>query len=231
MSISELLTPPDWILFVDPQNTSPAVMLSLVLGNSMWTIVYLFAIRRGFVDKTFTVPIVGLTANFMWEIIFAFLYPPSPPINWVMMSWVVLDCILVYQFLKFGADDFLPNVSPQWRFPVFGATAVVSFALIISMARQLRDSGWHAAFALNLVESLLWITMILRRNDVRGQSLYIAVLKGAGSAMVNACFFALFGFYAAAAVLCITTAVADVIYIALVYRKSLELGLNPWRRA
>lgn len=47
---------------------------TLMLGSgAFWTLTYVLMIRRGFVDRTYGMPLVALGANVSWEFIFSFL--------------------------------------------------------------------------------------------------------------------------------------------------------------
>ncbi len=43
------------------------------LSSVFWTVAYVAIVRRGFHDKTFGMPIVALSANLTWEILFFIL--------------------------------------------------------------------------------------------------------------------------------------------------------------
>ena len=83
--------------------------------------------------------------------------------------------------------------------------------------------------------SVLYITMLHRRNSPRGQSIYIATFKMIGTLLASLAFYAyppaemfetspLFPFLYA------STLVFDAVYLVMVYRKCREQGINPWKR-
>ena len=64
-----------------------------------WALAYVLILRRGFLDRTYGVPLVALCGNLSWEFIFAVVYP-SMGIHAVINGvWLLLDCVIVYQVL------------------------------------------------------------------------------------------------------------------------------------
>jgi hypothetical protein len=76
--------------------------------------------------------------------------------------------------------------------------------------------------------------MLMQRRDVRGQSIYIALLKGigTGAASLGITFYPPPGYENAIliTVLGLTTFVSDMIYVVLIYRQCRRQGISPWRR-
>jgi hypothetical protein len=96
---------------------------------------------------------------------------------------------------------------------------------------RIQGGSYYTGFGLNLVMSVLFVFMIQRRDNVDGQSSYIAASKWLGS-------LAAYGFMLADGiqtpvvnVLYAGVFVFDLLYIWLVYRKCHDQGINPWRRA
>jgi hypothetical protein len=78
----------------------------LVGSGVLWTITYLLIIRRGFLDRTYGMPLVALCANLSWEFIFSFLFPHGPLQRPVNVVWFSLDLIILYQLLRYGPREF-----------------------------------------------------------------------------------------------------------------------------
>ena len=51
----------------------------MIIGGIFWSLTYILIIRRGFIEKTYGMPLIALCANISWEAIFSFLHPHSPP--------------------------------------------------------------------------------------------------------------------------------------------------------
>ncbi len=222
-----------------------------------WGIAFALLLRRGFKDKTFGVPFIGICVDIAWVSTFAFIYPQSP----FMYFFVGVDLIFLYQLLKFRTSD-LTNFSKFQYYAAVVLGITTSFALIIAFSIEFNDyHGVYSAFINTLIASILYIVLIHRRGNLSGQSIYIAITKMLGtlSAVIAYNFFtfpniqprmAIHVFHwvfnipletaptpvpsyigsTLLAVLGIAIFVYDMIYIGLVYRKSKELGINPWRR-
>ena len=208
---------------------SPELNWSLQIGSGVfWTAVYLLIIRLGFREKTYGMPIAALCANISWEFIFSFLYPHAPPQNYISMIWFAFDLIIVFQTLRFGKVAF----EQAWLFyPAFILGLVISFAAILAITIEFNDSdGKYAAFGQNLMMSVLFVAMLLRRRDVKGQSIYIALFKLVGTLLPSILFFMRFPNSVLLNFLYISIFVFDCIYAVLLYAKHKELGINPWTR-
>lgn len=173
-------------------------------------------------------PITALCANISWEFIFSFLYPHAPPQNYISMIWFAFDLIIVFQTLRFGKVAF----EQAWLFyPAFILGLVISFAAILAITIEFNDSdGKYAAFGQNLMMSVLFVAMLLRRQNVKGQSIYIALFKLVGTLLPSILFFMRFPNSVLLNFLYISIFVFDCIYAVLLYAKHKELGINPWTR-
>jgi len=161
----------------------------MMIGGLFWSATYILIIRRGFKDKTFGMPMVALCANISWEIIFAFVLPHDAPQIYVNYIWFSLDVVIVIQFLKYGKKEF-PNI-PKWQiFAIFVLGISVAVPMILGISNELGDSvGAYAAFGQNLMMSILFVTMLINRQGIGGQSVYIALFKMIGTGLSSTAFF------------------------------------------
>jgi len=205
----------------------------MIVGGLLWTATYILVIRHGFKEKTFGIPFAALCANISWEIIFTFIHPHSAPQIYINYLWFFLDAIIVFQFLKYGRSEF-PKFSRKQFYFVFVLGISIAFSMIYSINSEFDDwSGAYAAFGQNLMMSVLFIGMLLSRNDLRGQSIYIAIFKMLGTCVASLAFY----LYRSIAqdstlflALFIGIFVFDIIYVVMVYQKHRELGISPWKR-
>jgi len=100
-----------------------------------------------------------------------------------------LDVIIVIQFLKYGKKEF-PNI-PKWQiFAIFALGISVAVPMILGISNELGDNvGAYAAFGQNLMMSILFVTMLINRQGIRGQSIYIALFKMIGTGLSSTAFF------------------------------------------
>ena len=203
-----------------------------ILSGLFWTCTYILIINRGFQDQTFGMPVVALWANVSWEFIFSFIHPHRKPQRYVNLTWFLFDLVILGQMLWVGPTSLAwSGLSPALFYPIFLLGLLMAFWLILLITRKFEDrQGKYTAFGQNFIMSLLFITMLLSRGDVSGQSIYIALFKLIGSVIPS---LALYRYYRPSKLinfLGLSIFIFDVIYLLLVYQKSVELGLNPWLR-
>lgn len=62
--------------------------------------------------------------------------------------------------------------------------------MILAINYELEDSvGAYAAFGQNLMMSILFVTMLINRKGIEGQSIYIALFKMIGTGLSSLAFF------------------------------------------
>ncbi len=205
----------------------------MIIGGIFWSLTYILIIRRGFKDKTYGMPLAALCANISWEGVFSFIYPHSPPQLIINYIWFLLDVVIVIQFLKYGRSEFRA-LSNKKFYAMFLLSLITGFFLVQFITDEFSDrKGAYAAFGQNLVMSILFIAMLFRRDDLRGQSIFIALFKMLGTGISSLAFYlyqpvaqgsALFHF------LFISIFIYDFIYTYLIYQKYREQNIPIWRR-
>ena len=195
---------------------SPELSWSLEIGSGvLWTLVYLLIIRLGFRDKTYGMPIAALCANISWEFIFSFMIPHEPPQNYVNVVWFAFDLVIVFQTMRFGRAAFEQK---GLFYPAFALGLVVSFGMILAITYEFNDwDGKYAAFGQNLMMSVLFIAMLLKRRDVTGQSIYIALFKLLGTLLPSILFHLRFPASVLLNFLYVAIFAFDVIYLLMLY--------------
>src|SRR3954453_20561035 len=183
-----------------------------------WTIVYVAAIRIGFAQQTYALPVMALALNIAWESIYSVWGIATDPglqagINVV---WAVADLLIVYTFLRYGRRELPPFVTrgmfAGWAVGVFATAYVVHWAFVVEFGYA--QAARYTAFLQNLLMSVLFIAMFVGRRGARGQSMTIATAKWIGTLAPTI----VFGVYEGSAfivtigVLC---PVVDLAYIAL----------------
>jgi hypothetical protein len=160
------------------------LVLTLVSGIC-WTTVYIEGIRLGLKEKTYAIPFYALALNISWELLHTFYglragWSAQAIIN---AGWFVGDIGILYTYFKFGRKYF-PRSLPTSAFlswSVFGlvAAAAIEYAFVREFGIT-RGAG-YSAFLQNLLMSILFIDMLVRRGSSEGQSLSIAVNKWIGT--------------------------------------------------
>ena len=195
------------------------ILFLALLSGVAWTVVYVDAIRVGFRDRTYAIPVAALALNIAWESIYAVRsLTDGPDVQGVVnLVWFVADAVIVWTFLTR---------------PLFAGWALLM--LIMGYAVQLmfvaefgwRDAPVYAAFLQNLLMSVLFIAMLVARGGTRGQTLTIAVAKWIGTLAPTLTFGVIHGspFVLGVGVLC---SVFDLVYIGLVWTAPKRQSVTP----
>ncbi len=202
-------------------------------GGLFWSLTYILIIKHGFKDKTYGMPLVALCANISWEAIFSFIHPHSPPQLYINYVWFFLDVLIVLQFLKFGRSEF-PKFSNKRFYTVFLLALATAFFLVLFITYEFNDwQGAYSAFGQNLLMSILFIAMLLNRDSLKGQSIYIALFKMLGTGVSSLAFY----FYQPISqgsfllsFLFVSIFIYDSIYLGMIYRKYRENNIPIWKR-
>ncbi|AUB35390.1 hypothetical protein COO91_01268 [Nostoc flagelliforme CCNUN1] len=236
-------------------NTNVVMSLGTTCAIS-WLVAYIGIIWRGFKDKSFGVPVTAISANISWEFIYAFVYEPfGDYLHVLTIPWLILDIPIAVQCFLYGPKDFdSPFIKKYFRI-LFPLAIAIAFPLVLMGFYEFHDpAGEYTGFGLNFMMSLLFIAMLLRRDSIYGQSIYIAISKWIATLFA----------YLATAVEALTnfehpfpnfqtfipdvishqtypltpminfmylvTFFADILYIVLLYQKIKGMNINPWTR-
>jgi hypothetical protein len=207
----------------------PALDWTLQIGSGVfWTVVYLLIIRLSYKEQTYGIPIAALCANVSWEFIFSFIYPHEPPQIYINRIWFIFDVIIFYETVRFGKRVFAPS---NLFYPALISGLVLAFALILGITQEFTDrDGKYAAFGQNLMMSVLFIAMLVRRPGVSGQSIYIAFFKLLGTLLPSVLFYLRFPRSFLLNSLYCAIFLFDLAYLVMLYRRHRDLALDPWTR-
>ena len=199
-----------------------------------WAIVYILMIRRGYLEKTYGMPLVVLAINVSWEFIYAFvLHPAQMDVEawlWVGVNaiWLVLEMIILIQAILYGPRENWPSKS--FFYGAVTASLFFGFTGILAVAFQLHDwDGRWTSFIDNLIISILFINMLYQRG-IRGQSIYIGFFKLLGTFNIGVSYLSTDLGSPLQWYLTFSILFFDVVYIVLLYRKIRAAAENPWTR-
>lgn len=195
-------------------------------GGVSWVLLYVAAVWYGVKHRSFAIPAFAIPFNFSWELLTSFVVPnPVATWLWINRVWLVIDCILVAQTLRYGASE-QTTASAKRYFPLLLA-GLGCFALSSQYGyiRTFQDSlGYEVAFVIDVLMSFLFIQRYFERSDDSGLAYAIAWLKLFGNLGVSIQTYLLFPqihpqvrSFAFFHVLYVTLFVLDAIYIALVW--------------
>lgn len=170
---------------VPPQELhSTAFQAMSVASGGCWMVAYALIIRRGWLDRSYGMPLVAVCVNISWEFIFTFLIPHEVPQSYINAGWLVLDLFILGQLLVFWRSDFR-RLDELVFYPFVIAALLASLGLIYTMAAEFDTCGAYSAFGQNFLMSILFMIMLFQRNSLVGQSVYIGLVKLAGSGLAS----------------------------------------------
>lgn len=208
------------------------------LSGIAWSIVYIGCIYKGFKDKTFGMPLFALALNFSWELIcsvgdiFFSAHGPLVGLNAAQavtnVAWVLCDTLIVVTYFRFGKERF-PQRAQQWFLPFSLLVFASCFAIQMAFQGEFGPvaGSQYSAFLQNVLMSVLFLTMLYRRDDTRGQSLVIAFAKWIGTLAPTILFGVLAGFNVLIVVSGVICSIFDLLYCyCLMHRKQEEQTLK-----
>ena len=211
------------------------LLVLTLLSGVAWTVVYVFAIRIGFQQRTYAIPAAALALNIAWESIYAVrgLATDLSVQTFVNVAWGLADVVIVYTFLRFGRKELPSFVSRPmfvaWSILIFTTAYVIQWLFVVEFGWT--EASRYSAFLQNLLMSGLFIAMFVARQGTRGQSIVIAAAKWIGTLAPTIAFGALAGstFILGLGILC---SIFDLAYLGLLLwaRQNLTLD-SPARPA
>lgn len=161
------------------------MLFLLLLSCICWTIVYIQLISTGLKEKVYGMPFIALALNFAWEAIHSFLGLKNNLFSietWIILVWFLLDIIIVYTYLRYGKQYFPKHTNKEyfmpWTILIFFMSFVIQYYFVIEFG----DLGRvYSGFLQNLIMSILFINMLVTRNDLKGQNLIIGINKWIGT--------------------------------------------------
>jgi hypothetical protein len=159
-----------------------------VAGGALWFLTYGLLIRVQARDRTFGMPLVAVGVNLAWEFTYAAIHPYPHGLQPVIVVWVLLDLVIVYQTLRYAPAAF-PDLPWAAVYGTLALSAAIGLPLVLTIGDAFGDAwGVHAAYLDNLMFSALYLAMLHGRRSTRGQSLGIAVTKLAGTGLISLAF-------------------------------------------
>jgi hypothetical protein len=159
---------------------SPVPLIDMfgLASGIFWIITYACVIRQGLLDRTSAMPFLALAMNITWEFLFTFVYPSVGGVmqEVINLSWFAADIIILAIFLKYWRSDYPKSLPESYFWPIFVFTfAMVAPMMVATVLVFGRESGSvYTAYVDNLIMSALFLSMLIRRGDRRGQSMWIA---------------------------------------------------------
>ncbi|OKI02283.1 hypothetical protein A6A06_14605 [Streptomyces sp. CB02923] len=202
----------------------------LCLGATgvLWVTTYILIIKVSFRDRSYGMPLVALCGNISWEFQYAFVNPYDTLQRWACIAWFLFNLVILATALRFGPSHFPVIRARRVFYPLFAAVLALAYLGIHLLARYLEHgAGVYTGFAQTLLMSGLFLSMLLSRRSLRGQSLAIAYVKMAGTLCASVAYYAFSAQYRGSvllAYLCTAILFADLVYVAAVHSLRREEG-------
>jgi len=177
-----------------------------VISGVCWTIVYIDGIRIGFRDKSYAIPFYALALNFTWELLYTYFGFRENGVtvqNVFNAVWFAFDVGILYTYFKFGRKYFAgrrsnpsanaaitdtayppDNAGGSDMFIAWSVLGIITaFGVQYAFRREfgVSKAAAYSAFPQNLIMSILFVGMLVKRGSREGQSLTIAVNKWIGT--------------------------------------------------
>lgn len=174
-----------------PEHVSPAVLG--IAGDLLWVVAYALIIARGFRDRTYGIPLLAVSLNFTWELVYTTIHPPESTVTLGLhLAWLAIDAVIVYQIFRFGrAEQRIAEIRKAFPWIVVGAlvlsfTGQVTFHEFTTGLALFPDrDGITMAFVINFIMSALFVLLFFDRPGQRGLSYPAAWAKMLGTALIS----------------------------------------------
>lgn len=192
----------------------------MYLTGIFWILTYVMLIYKGFKDKRCGMPFAALCGNVTWEFIYFFVFPHAAPANYIIALWLALDLIILFQFIRYSRDDLPKLLSDRFFLPTIVISLLIAFSLHYLIALEFSNlDGGYSAYGLNFMMSLLFVGMLLRRDDLRGQSMSIAVFKLIGTVCASIVSFSFYPDSLLLLFLYFVTFFYDMLYVMMLHKR------------
>jgi hypothetical protein len=201
------------------------------IGYLLWILYYIILIRRGFIDKRCGVSMLYLCICVPWGFFFAFIEMNNRPELYVFRLWFCAELMLLYQFIKFREKDFPWGLPEKMAYPLFVLGMSVCFFGIVCFTYQYGDFvGSVSGFGISALIPILFMAMVLMRNSIEGQSVYVILVKLAADVCLCYSAYLFMPPNKLANFFYINNFVFDLIYLRFFWQWCRDHGIQPLKR-
>ena len=167
------------------KNAETIKLVLTLISGVCWTVVYIDGIRLGIKDRSYAIPFYALALNIGWECLQT-IYGLQTALSVqtiVNAVWFAFDIGILFTYFKYGRKYF-PPIFPASAFVGWSVLGLVTaFGVQFAFIKEFGISvgAGYSAFLQNLLMSVLFIDMLVKRGNREGQSLTIAVNKWLGT--------------------------------------------------
>jgi hypothetical protein len=164
-----------------------------ILGDLLWAFAYIVAIVIGFKRQTFGIPILAVCLNITWEFVYTAIHPPGSAVTLGLhLAWLLIDVVILYQIFRYGR--LCESTRPLGKYYAPAILAVLALCIAGHLTWHAAQNamaifpdtlGVTSAFIINLVMSVLFVSMAMRHPNHPGLSLTVAWAKLVGTALIS----------------------------------------------
>ncbi len=184
-----------------------------------WTIVYLLIIYRSFKDKQCGMPALALAFNLCWEFLYSFVFTGSSNSiqMWVNRTWFLFDVVIFAAHLLY-TKAYWPKENRKYFYPFTLFIVVAAYVFLYLFHLDIGETAiTYSAYLMNVLISSSFISMLLKQNNLNGQSFGIAFFKMLGTTAATIVLFQRYSsFLQFLGILCF---VLDVVYIFMIVNR------------
>lgn len=176
-------------------------LILIIISGVAWTIAYVNLVKVGLKDKTYGMPFIALALNIAWEVVYTSLgleTSPDKVQTWIYVICSILDLGILYTYFKYGRKEFKKYFDKKYFIPWSILILIMAFTVQLGFLTEFKMIAYEnfkyvdsyldpypgaglSAFMQNLIMSVLFINMLLKRKNTRGQSMTIAISKWIGT--------------------------------------------------
>ncbi len=163
---------------LDPRSIAilrdPVLLSSGLVMYGGWLVAYFLIFKKCFKERSYGVPMYCACANICWEFLFTFVFNEPPVADFFIIgnfSWFLLDCVVMYQLLRFGRENQVLPFARKHFGKLVLASLVGAMIGTYGWTNYFNDPrGVASSFTYNVLMSVLFIFMLHNRPDMRGIS-------------------------------------------------------------
>ena len=161
----------DAFIYSVQHDLTPTLMVVGAVMFGAWTLAYAQIVIVCFREKTYGLPLASILLNIAWEFIFSFnlVAPGVVALVWGNRLWFVVDCVIVLQVFLYGKQAQTNPWVREHFYLITIASLVASVVGLYAFTTYFNDVyGLATSFLMNFAMSLLFISMLFARPDLKG---------------------------------------------------------------
>ena len=202
-------------------------LVTFAIGCLGWLVVYVLVVRDIIKTKTLEIPIAAICSNFGWEIYWGIFYKTDmgTVFQWAYFLWFFFDLPVVYLALKHGRSQMVTPFAYKYYFQQVAGVFLFWMLFYYFFIPEYDDAfGGLTGFLINTYMSILYIFQKIKQPFTFGKNPAVAWLKLFSTGMCTFVCFQRYPTHYTLQFFCIAFALADLVYIYLVYNTKKIFG-------